>query len=77
MKKNFFLILEEILPFVFFARNKWKKINVVAIPDEEPQLPSFFVPDVQTSLKFVFRDRYKLLLEPIVEVNQQKELLTI
>jgi len=58
-------------------KKKWKKIDVIAIPDEEPRLPEFFVPDVQKSLKFVFKDRYNLLLEPIVEVTQQKALLTV
>lgn len=58
-------------------KKKWKKIDVIAIPDEEPRLPDFFVPDVQKCLKFVFKDRYNLLLEPIIKVSQQKELLTI
>lgn len=58
-------------------KKKWKKIDVIAIPDEEPRLPEFFVPDVHKSLKFVFKDRYDLLLEPIVELTQQRELLTV
>jgi len=58
-------------------KKKWKKIDVIAIPDEEPRLPEFFVPDVHKSLKFVFKDRYNLLLEPIVELTQQRELLTV
>jgi DNA polymerase elongation subunit (family B) len=53
------------------------KLEVVAIPDEETKLPDFFIPDVQKTLKFVFVDRYELLLKPLTEVKKQMELLTI
>ena len=49
---------------------KGKKIEEIAIPDEEPRLPNFFVPDIKAMLKFSWRDRYSLLLQPFVEVEE-------
>ena len=56
---------------------QWKKMEVIAIPDEESKLPEWFVPDVQKTLKFVFKDRYDLLLKPVVEIKNQKDLLVL
>ena len=53
------------------------KLEVIAIPDEEPRLPSFFVADVRSSLKFSFIDRHELMLKPLMDVRDKTELLTI
>jgi len=53
------------------------KLQVVAIPDEEPRLPEYYVPDVKGNLKFAFEDRYNLLLQPLMEVKKNEGVLTI
>ena len=52
-----------------------KKLEVIAIPDEEIGLPSFFVPDMQAALKFTFIDRYELMLEHVLKNKNKPELL--
>lgn len=53
------------------------KLDVVAIPDEEPRLPEYYIPDIKGNLKFCFEDRYQLLLAPVTEVKKQQEIMTI
>jgi uracil-DNA glycosylase family 4 len=43
-----------------------KKLEVIAIPDEEERLPDYFIVDTQATLKFSFTDRYELLLKPLL-----------
>ena len=50
------------------------KLEVIAIPDEEEKLPSFFIPDVKSALKFSFRDRYELMLKPLTDVKKAEVL---
>ena len=50
------------------------KLEVIAIPDEEERLPSFFIPDKQSALKFSFTDRHELLLKPLGKVKQKAVL---
>ncbi|MCK5614870.1 hypothetical protein KAR91_74095 [Candidatus Pacearchaeota archaeon] len=57
--------------------SKGKKLEIVAIPDEEPKLPDYFIPDVKGNLKFVFIDRYELLLAPLTEVKKNEGIVTI
>jgi len=52
------------------------KLEVVAIPDEEPTLPNYYIPDVKGNLKFVFKDRHELLLAPIMEVKKNEGIIT-
>lgn len=47
------------------------KLEVVAIPDEEERLPSFFIPDIKAALKFSFTDRHELLLKPLGKIKQK------
>ena len=54
-----------------------KKLEVVAIPDEEAGLPSFFVPNVKGAMKFAFVDRYELMLKPLTDVKMKETILTI
>lgn len=54
-----------------------KKLEVVAIPDEEPRLPEYYIPDVKGNLGFCFKDRYELMLKPLMEVKKKMEILTI
>ena len=54
-----------------------KKLEVVAIPDEEEGLPSFFVPNVRGAMKFSFIDRYELMLKPLTDVKMKETMLTI
>ena len=56
---------------------KGKKLEVVAIPDEEPRLPEYYIPDVKGNLQFAFVDRYDLMLDPLVKVKLANEILTI
>lgn len=54
-----------------------KKLEVIAIPDEEISLPNYFLVDLNATLKFVFKDRYNLMLEPLLNVRKEMEVLTI
>jgi DNA polymerase elongation subunit (family B) len=53
------------------------KLEVIAIPDEEEKLPDFFIIDKKAALNFSFKDRYNLMLDPLLEVKKKSELLTI
>jgi len=53
------------------------KLEVIAIPDEEEKLPEFFIKNKKATLKFVFKDRYELMLDPLLQVKKKSELLTI
>ena len=59
---------------------KWvgmgNKLEVIAVPDEEKCLPSFFIPNVKAAMKFVFTDRHQLLLAPLTDTSQSV-LMTI
>ncbi len=50
------------------------KLEVVAIPDEEERLPSFFIPDVKAASDFSFKSRYELLLKPLTTVKKKAVL---
>ena len=56
---------------------KGKKLEVVAIPDEEPRLPEYYLPDVRGNLDFAFTARYNLMLEPLLKVQEEQKILTI
>jgi len=56
---------------------KGKKLEVIAIPDEEDRLPEYYIPDIKGNLQFCFIDRYNLMLEPLAEVKKAQEILTI
>jgi len=65
------------------VRNKYhkfisegKKLQVIAIPDEEEKLPDYFIRDTKATLKFVFVDRYELMLKPLLDVQKNMEVLT-
>lgn len=49
-----------------------KKLEVIAIPDEEERLQDYFLINMNASLKFVFTDRYELLLKPLLEDVERK-----
>ena len=53
------------------------KFEVIAIPDEEPRLPSYFVPDLKSALKFAFEDRHQLMLKPLTDVRQMQDVMTV
>jgi DNA polymerase I len=53
------------------------KADVIAIPDEEAKLPEYFIPNMKATMKFVFKDRYELMLQPLMDVKKKMELLTI
>ncbi len=53
-----------------------KKLEVIAIPDEEARLPKYFIPNKQAALKFTFKDRYELMLKPLEVTVKKKEVLT-
>jgi len=53
------------------------KLEVIAVPDEEEKLPTYFFPDIKGSLKFCFEDRYELMLKPLMDSKQNMEVITI
>ena len=61
----------------FIAQNR--KLDVIAIPDEEAKLPNFILPDMKGIMKFAFEDRHEILLKPIFDGNSKKQnqVLTI
>jgi uracil-DNA glycosylase family 4 len=56
---------------------KGNKLEVIAIPDEEAKLPSFFIPNLKAALKFSFEDRHNLMLKPLTDVLEQTKLMTV
>ena len=52
------------------------KLDVIAIPDEEQNLPKWFIPDVKAALKFCFTARHELMMKPIASIKNDG-LLTI
>jgi len=56
---------------------KGKKLEVIAVPDEESKLPEWFIPDVKAALKFCFTARYDLMMKPIASIKKQDVLLTV
>jgi DNA polymerase elongation subunit (family B) len=53
------------------------KLEVIAIPDEEEYLPPFFTPNKDAALKFSFRDRYELMMKPLMKIKKKNSgLLT-
>lgn len=52
-------------------------LKVIAIPDEESKLPDYFIPDVKSTMAFVFKSRYELMLQPLMDVKKKMDLLTI
>ncbi len=53
-----------------------KKLEVIAIPDEEQRLPKYIIPDMKEQLKFSFTDRYELMLKPILDIKTKNTVLT-
>lgn len=46
------------------------KINEIVIPEEMINLPEYYIVDLKSILKFSWIDRYKLLLDPILKVDE-------
>jgi len=53
------------------------KLEVIAIPDEEKKLPEYFIPDIKAAMVFVFKSRYELMLQPLMDVRRKRDVLTI
>lgn len=49
------------------------KLEVIAIPDEEPRLPEWFIPNEKETMRFVFKDRHELMLKPIADLHFKKD----
>lgn len=56
---------------------KGRKLEVIAIPDEEDFLPKYYIPDVKGNLDFSYTARYKLMLDPLMRVQEAQKILTI
>jgi len=52
-----------------------KKLEVIAVPEDEKTLPSYLIPDVNKMLEFSWKDRYKILLGPLNEVKEKDKIL--
>jgi hypothetical protein len=46
------------------------KISEIVIPEEMITLPEYYIVDLKSILKFSWIDRYKLLLDPILKVDE-------
>ncbi len=53
------------------------KLEVIVIPDEESKLPNYFISNVRSAMTFGFKDRYELMLKPMMDVKKSMEILTI
>ena len=53
---------------------KGEVLDVIVVPEEVPFLPEYYIIDVKTMLDFSWRDRYNLLLEPLM--TKKQEILT-
>jgi uracil-DNA glycosylase family 4 len=53
---------------------KGEKLEVIAVPENVEQLPSYYIIDIKSMVDFTWGDRYKLLLEPLIMKKQ--EILT-
>jgi len=58
----------------FLQKNK--SLEVLALPDEEEKLPDWVIPDIKAMLQFAWKDRYNLLLDPILKLKQNDHTLT-
>ena len=56
---------------------KGKKLEVVAIPDEERFLPNYYVLNNKSMINACFEDRYRVILKPLFEVKKTEGILTI
>ena len=52
-----------------------KKLDVVGLPEDEPRLPEYLIPDVKKMLEFSWKDRYKIILEPMHETKEKDKIL--
>lgn len=59
-----------------FLRNGIQ-LKEIAVPDEEPRLPKWIIPNEREMLKFCWQDRYKLLMEPLLEVDTIDEVMIV
>lgn len=59
------------------AKSKKSPLDIIAIPDNENKLPDYFIVDVDSAMKFVFENRYNLMLEPIFSVRTANQVLQI
>ncbi len=55
---------------------KGRKLDVVAIPDEEDKLPDYYIVDNREMLDFAWEKRYNLLLAPLLEMQEKGKILT-
>jgi len=51
--------------------SKGTKLEVISLPDEELSLPKYYSVNVKAMLEFAWKDRYELLLEPIIGKDTQ------
>jgi hypothetical protein len=51
----------------FLSKNK--KLEVICMPDEETSLPKYYNIDIKEMVKFAWKDRCNLILEPIIGKN--------
>jgi len=57
---------------IFLKKNR--KLKVIALPEEETKVPEYFILDVPLMKQFVFTDRYKNMLDPLIEVYNTNRL---
>ena len=52
------------------------QLDVIAVPVEEDYLPKYFIPDLKSMLQFCFTNRWKLLLSPLIKIEEEKSIET-
>jgi len=54
---------------------KGKELQVIALPEDEPRLPHFIIPDIKKMVSFAWKERYQILLDPLLSIEDN--ILTI
>jgi len=54
--------------------SKGKTLKVIALPESEEKVPNYFILDVKLTKQFVFEDRYRNIMGPLIEVDKSNRL---
>jgi DNA polymerase elongation subunit (family B) len=50
-----------------------RKLDVIALPETEKEIPNYFILDIPPMKKVVFEDRWQKMLQPLIEVDRQNK----
>jgi DNA polymerase elongation subunit (family B) len=57
-----------------FLKNN-RKLNVIAIPENENKLPDYFIVNIKEMMRVIFHDRYDILLKPIMQIQKRENTI--